>query len=44
MGGFWYSGVVGYIDEYGWYGHNEACIYTAAQYIFAVNAMRAMGF
>jgi len=44
MGGFWMSGVVTYIDEYGWYGHNEACIYTAAQCIFAVNAMRAMGY
>lgn len=44
MGGFWISGVVCYIDEYGYYGHNEACIYTAAQYVFAVNAMRAMGF
>jgi hypothetical protein len=44
MGGFWESGVVTYIDEYGYYGHNEACIYTSAQYIFAVNAMRAMGY
>jgi endoglucanase len=44
MGGFWYSGVATYIDEYGYYGHNEACIYTQAQYLFAVNAMRAMGF
>jgi len=44
MGGFWESGVVTYIDEYGYYGHNEACIYTQAQYIFAVNAMRAMGY
>ncbi len=44
MGGFWYSGVVTYIDEHGYYGHNEACIYTQAQYIFAVNAMQAMGF
>ena len=44
MGGFWYSGVVTYIDEYGYYGHNEACIYTQAQYIFAVLAMRSLGF
>ena len=44
MGGFWYSGVAVHIDEYGYYGHNEACIYTQAQYIFAVNAMKAMGF
>lgn len=44
MGGFWYSGVVAYIDEHGYYGHNEACIYTQPLYIFAVNAMRRMGF
>ncbi len=44
MGGFWYAGVVTYIDEYGYYSQNEACIYTQAQYIFAVNAMKAMGF
>lgn len=44
MGGFWYSGVVTYIDEYGYYSQNEACIYTQAQYLFAVNAMKAMGY
>ena len=44
MGGFWYSGVVAHIDEHGYYGHNEGCIYTQALYIFAVNAMKAMGF
>jgi hypothetical protein len=44
MGGFWYSGIAAYIDEYGYYSMNEACIYTQAQYIFAVNAMKAMGF
>ena len=44
MGGFWHSGVVAYVDEHGNYGTNEACIYTAADYIFAVNAMKAMGF
>lgn len=44
MGGFWYSGVVTHIDEYGYYGHNEACIYTQASYLFAVHAMRKMGF
>jgi len=44
IGGFWNSGVIAYIDEHGNYGHNEACIYTQAAYIFAVNAMKAMGF
>jgi hypothetical protein len=44
MGGFWYSGVISHIDEYGYYGHNEACIYTQAQYIFAIKAMQSMGF
>jgi hypothetical protein len=44
MGGFWHSGVIRYIDEHGYYGSNEACIYTQAQYVFAVNAMKAMGF
>jgi hypothetical protein len=44
MGGFWYSGVAAHVDEYGYWGHNEACIYTQAQYLFAVQAMRAMGF
>jgi len=44
MGGFWHSGVVAYIDEHGNYGHNEACIYTQAAYIFAVNAMKKLGY
>ncbi len=44
MGGFWHSGVIAYADEHGNYGHNEACIYTQAQYIFAVNAMKKLGF
>jgi hypothetical protein len=44
MGGFWHSGVIAYMDRKGNYGHNEACIYTAAQYIFAVNAMRSFGY
>jgi len=44
MGGFWRAGVLSYMDEHGNYGHNEACIYTQAQYVFAVNAMKAMGF
>ncbi len=44
MGGFWNSGVVAYIDEHGNYGHNEACIYTQAAYIFAVNAMKKLGY
>lgn len=44
MGGFWHSGVVCYMDEHGNYGHNEACVCTAPEYIFAVNAMKAMGF
>lgn len=44
MGGFWRSGVIAYTDEHGYYGHNEACIYTAAQYIFAVNAMKEAGY
>ncbi|KPK66070.1 MAG: hypothetical protein AMK73_01085 [Planctomycetes bacterium SM23_32] len=44
MGGAWQAGVVMYADEKGNYGHNEACIYTAAQYIFAVNAMKSFGY
>lgn len=44
MGGFWHSGVIAYIDEHGGYGDDEACIYTQAAYIFAVNAMKRLGY
>jgi hypothetical protein len=44
MGGFWFSNVVAHIDEHGYYGHNEACIYTQAAYIFAMNAMKKFGY
>jgi hypothetical protein len=33
------AGILIYLDEPGRYRYNEACIYSAATYIFAVNAL-----
>jgi len=44
MGSLPGAGMVVYRDEHGNYGHNEACIYTQARYIFAVNALKKAGY
>ena len=44
MGSVAAAGMLVYNDVPGNYGHNEACIYTQASYIFAVNAMKTAGY
>jgi len=44
MNGIPDMGMVVYEDRPGDFYHNEACIYTAASYIFAVNAMKKAGY
>ena len=44
MGGVPDAGMIVYDDRPGNYYHNEACIYTAASYIFAVNALKHAGY
>lgn len=44
MGGVEGAGMVTYNDAHGNYYHNEACIYTAADYLFAVHALKAAGY
>ena len=44
MGGIEGAGMVSYNDAHGNYYHNEACIYTAADYLFAVHALKAAGY
>jgi hypothetical protein len=44
MGGVPDAGMLVYDDRHGNYFHNEACIYTTASYIFAVNALKKAGY
>jgi len=44
IGGLTGGGVLVYDDAPGNYGSNEACIYTAASYVFAVNALKKAGY
>ena len=44
MGGVPGAGMVSYADQHGNYYHNEACIYSAADYLFAVHALKSAGY
>jgi hypothetical protein len=44
MGGIKGAGMLVYNDAHGNYYHNEACIYTAADYLFAVHALKKAGY
>jgi hypothetical protein len=44
MSGAGRGGLVAYNDVHGNYYHNEACIYTAADYLFAVHALKKAGY
>jgi hypothetical protein len=44
MGSLPGTSMVVYRDQYGNYGQNEACIYTQASYLFAINALKQAGY
>jgi hypothetical protein len=44
IGGDAEAQVLGYADDYGFYVYNEACIYTAAEYVFACAALDKAGY
>jgi len=44
IGGDAEAQVLGYADDFGFYVYNEACIYTAAEYVFACGALDKAGY